>query len=79
VSRRRYPVLEYTFLSFYSTKGIYRNVLVSSPAGIKMETSLLLEKKNGKDCVSQNLTCESEGTYIIVSLLDIGYFTGNNM
>ncbi len=44
-----------------------------------METSLLLEKKNGKDCVSQSLTCESEGAYIIVSLLDIGYFTGNNM
>ena len=55
------------------------NVSVSLPVGIKMETSLLLEKKNGKDCVSQNLTCESEGTYIIVSLLDIGYFTGNNM
>ena len=44
-----------------------------------MATSHLLEKKNGKDCVSQSLTCESEGTYIIVSLLDIGYFTGNNM
>jgi hypothetical protein len=79
MSRRIYPVSEYPFLSFYSTKGIYRNVLVSLPVGIKMETSLLLENKNGKDCVSQSLTCESEGTYIIVSLLDIGYFTGNNM